>query len=122
MTIVKCTVQIHTKIEVLFQSFSFGISLSLGNVFLRDIYQNVVCNHSGQLNVVPICSRGAALVQRLNPSTVGLIWNCFHLVRDLLSQARGELFHPHPELWALWVWPERKEELLLSSLVWPIQD
>ncbi|XP_041915862.1 uncharacterized protein LOC121680525 [Alosa sapidissima] len=25
--------------------------------------------------------------------------------RDLLSQANGEIFHPHPERLALWVWP-----------------
>ncbi|XP_041864797.1 uncharacterized protein LOC121654646 [Melanotaenia boesemani] len=27
--------------------------------------------------------------------------------RDLLSQARGEIFHPHPERMALWAWPVR---------------
>lgn len=27
------------------------------------------------------------------------------LRRDLLSQARGEIFHPHPERLALWAWP-----------------
>ena len=27
------------------------------------------------------------------------------LRRDLLSQANGEIFHPHPERLALWVWP-----------------
>ena len=25
--------------------------------------------------------------------------------RDLLSQAQGEIFHPHPERMALWAWP-----------------
>ncbi len=25
--------------------------------------------------------------------------------RDLLSQAEGEIFHPHPECLALWAWP-----------------
>ncbi len=25
--------------------------------------------------------------------------------RDLLSQAGGSIFHPHPELWKLWAWP-----------------
>uniref|UniRef100_A0A3P9H5L4 Translin-associated factor X-interacting protein 1 N-terminal domain-containing protein n=1 Tax=Oryzias latipes TaxID=8090 RepID=A0A3P9H5L4_ORYLA len=29
------------------------------------------------------------------------------LRRDLLSQARGEIFHPHPERLALWAWPVR---------------
>jgi hypothetical protein len=29
------------------------------------------------------------------------------LRRDLLSQAEGTIFHPHPELWKLWVWPLR---------------
>ncbi len=27
--------------------------------------------------------------------------------RDLLSQAGGSIFHPHPELWKLWAWPLR---------------
>ncbi len=27
------------------------------------------------------------------------------LRRDLLSQAEGEIFHPHPERLALWAWP-----------------
>lgn len=27
------------------------------------------------------------------------------LHRDLLTQARGEIFHPHPERLALWAWP-----------------
>lgn len=27
--------------------------------------------------------------------------------RDLLSQARGEIYHPHPEQVALWAWPVR---------------
>ena len=27
--------------------------------------------------------------------------------RDLLTQARGEIFHPHPERMALWAWPVR---------------
>ncbi len=27
---------------------------------------------------------------------------------DLLSQAGGTIFHPHPELWKLWVWPLRE--------------
>ncbi|KAK3512222.1 hypothetical protein QTP70_001104 [Hemibagrus guttatus] len=26
---------------------------------------------------------------------------------SLLSQARGEILHPHPEMWKLWVWPLR---------------
>ncbi len=25
--------------------------------------------------------------------------------RDLLSQLQGRIWHPHPELWKLWVWP-----------------
>ncbi|XP_038147769.1 uncharacterized protein LOC119787801 [Cyprinodon tularosa] len=29
------------------------------------------------------------------------------LRRDLLTQARGEIFHPHPERLALWAWPVR---------------
>lgn len=29
------------------------------------------------------------------------------LRRDLLTQARGEIFHPHPERMALWAWPVR---------------
>ncbi|KAL2095574.1 hypothetical protein ACEWY4_007722 [Coilia grayii] len=29
------------------------------------------------------------------------------LQRDLLSQAQGEIFHPHPERLALWAWPVR---------------
>ncbi len=29
------------------------------------------------------------------------------LCRDLLSQARGEIYHPHPEQLALWAWPVR---------------
>ena len=29
------------------------------------------------------------------------------LRRDLLSQAHGEIFHPHPERLALWAWPVR---------------
>lgn len=29
------------------------------------------------------------------------------LRRDLVTQARGEIFHPHPERLALWVWPVR---------------
>lgn len=29
------------------------------------------------------------------------------LRRDLLSQANGEIFHPHPERMALWAWPVR---------------
>ncbi len=28
-----------------------------------------------------------------------------YMRRDLLSQAEGEIFHPHPERLALWVWP-----------------
>lgn len=29
------------------------------------------------------------------------------LRRDLLSQARGQIYHPHPEMVALWAWPVR---------------
>ncbi|XP_028275797.1 uncharacterized protein LOC114445053 [Parambassis ranga] len=35
---------------------------------------------------------------------VGTPWQ-LPLCRDLLSQARGEIFHPHPERLALWAWP-----------------
>ncbi len=27
------------------------------------------------------------------------------LERDLLSQANGTIWHPRPELWALYIWP-----------------
>ena len=37
------------------------------------------------------------------------------LRRDLLSQAHGEIFHPHPEIMALWAWPVR-------GWIWPQLD
>ncbi len=53
------------------------------------------------------------------PRWPGRVWfpNLFSLLdgpplelpvrRDLLSQAGGSIFHPHPELWKLWAWPLR---------------
>ncbi len=31
--------------------------------------------------------------------------NAWHHGRDLLSQANGTIWHPRPELWALYIWP-----------------
>ncbi len=31
--------------------------------------------------------------------------------RNLMSQAGGSIFHPHPELWKLWAWPLRGPSL-----------
>ncbi len=64
-------------------------------------------------------SPGPVPLLLIAPRWPGRVWfpNLFSLLdgpplelpvrRDLLSQAGGSIFHPHPELWKLWAWPLR---------------
>ena len=86
----------HTMSPVLLSERSRG-SARVGRIGAR------VATHT-PLHISPVGSDNPHIRQSEEQGS-----NCYsgsaELHRDLLSQARGKNFHPHPERLALWAWP-----------------
>lgn len=63
-----------------------------------------VREHGLSLLLVAPLWPGRAWVAEITQLLSGKPWQ-LPLRRDLLRQARGQIFHPHPDRLALWVWP-----------------